>query len=258
MKEALYKIPLHDAFSSQDECPFCIIERDLENKALDFVVGSDSYMQSDIREQTDKTGFCRTHLKKMFDFGNAQGNGLILNTHYRKILAELKGEFAKYKPAKASLKEKIPFMNNGYDFENPVDPIAIWCHKKDQSCYVCDYVKNTYDRYFDTFFYLYKKEPEFTELVKNCKGFCLHHFGHLMEASRTSLSEKEALALSQLVFPIMEKNLLRVQEDVSWFCDKFDYRNKDADWKNSKDAIQRGMQKLRGSYPDAAPHKQDK
>ena len=50
----------------------------------------------------------------------------------------------------------------------------------------------------------------------------------------------------------------RVQEDVSWFCDKFDYRNKDADWKNSRDAIQRGMEKLRGIRPDIPPHKQDK
>ena len=36
MKEALYKIPLIDAFKTDCECPFCVIERDLENKALDF------------------------------------------------------------------------------------------------------------------------------------------------------------------------------------------------------------------------------
>ena len=34
----------------------------------------------------------------------------------------------------------------------------------------------------------------------------------------------------------------------------YDYKNKDADWKNSKDAIQRGMQKLRGSDPSLPPH----
>jgi len=258
MKEALYKIPLIDAFNSGDECPFCNIERTLENKALDFVVGSDSYMQDDIREQTDKTGFCRQHLKKMFDYGNAQGNALILNTHYRKLILQMKAEFAKYKPAKASIKEKLPFVNNGFNFDAPADPIAIYCNKLDHSCYVCDYVKNTYDRYFETFFYLYKKEPDFIDLVKNCKGFCLHHLGHLLESSRTSLSEKEALALSEIIFPIMERNFQRMQEDISWFCDKFDYRNRDADWKNSRDAVQRGMQKLRGGYPDDAPYVQKK
>lgn len=258
MKEALYKIPLIDAFNSGDECPFCIIEEDLEHKALDFVVGSDSYMQDDIRAQTDSTGFCRSHLKKMFDYGNAQGNGLILNTHLRKLQSEFKDMLSKYKPSKASLKEKLPFGNKGYNFDNPIDPIAIWCKKKDISCYVCDYVKNSYDRYFDTFFYLYKKEADFTDMIKNCKGFCMHHFGELMESGRISLSEKEMQALSAIIFPLMEKNLARIQEDVSWFCDKFDYRNRDADWKNSKDAIQRGMQKLRGSHPDAAIYKQSK
>ena len=37
--------------------------------------------------------------------------------------------------------------------------------------------------------------------------------------------------------------------------EKFDYRYKDADWKNSKDAIQRGMQKLKGGYPADGPYK---
>ena len=39
-----------------------------------------------------------------------------------------------------------------------------------------------------------------------------------------------------------------------WFVEKYDYKNRDADWKNSKDAIQRGMQKLRGSDPSLPPH----
>ena len=46
------------------------------------------------------------------------------------------------------------------------------------------------------------------------------------------------------------KNILPgAKEFVNWMIEKFDYRNKDADWKNSKDAIQRGMQKLKGGYP---------
>ena len=40
--------------------------------------------------------------------------------------------------------------------------------------------------------------------------------------------------------------------------EKFDYRNKDADWKNSRDSIQRGMQKLKGGYPADPPYKMSK
>jgi K+-transporting ATPase A subunit len=34
-------------------------------------------MEADIREQTDKAGFCRYHFQKMFDYGNTLGNAWI-------------------------------------------------------------------------------------------------------------------------------------------------------------------------------------
>ena len=86
MKETLYTIPLNDAVNADDECPFCFIEREVEQDLLDFALGSgSSYMESDVREATDKAGFCREHFKKMFDYGNTLGNGWILKTHYAKM-----------------------------------------------------------------------------------------------------------------------------------------------------------------------------
>ena len=55
----------------------------------------------------------------------------------------------------------------------------------------------------------------------------------------------------------MRDNLARVQEDLDWFVDKFDYRNATADWKNSRDAVSRTMQKLKGGYPADDPYKQN-
>lgn len=34
MKEQLYTIPLNDAINAADECPFCFIERDVEQICL--------------------------------------------------------------------------------------------------------------------------------------------------------------------------------------------------------------------------------
>ena len=74
MKEKLYTIPLMDAFKAEDECPFCFVERQLEQHAMDFVLGAGaSYMEDDVRAETDKMGFCRTHYKKMYDYGNLPG-----------------------------------------------------------------------------------------------------------------------------------------------------------------------------------------
>lgn len=90
MKEKLYTIPLMDAFKAGDECPFCFVERQLEQHAMDFVLGAGaSYMEDDVRAETDKMGFCRTHYKKMYDYGNRLGTGLILKTHFQCKTKEL-------------------------------------------------------------------------------------------------------------------------------------------------------------------------
>lgn len=56
----------------------------------------------------------------------------------------------------------------------------------------------------------------------------------------------------------MEENMERVSGDVDWLIEKFDYRNKDVDWKTSKGAVQRGMQKLKGGYPADPVYKMNK
>ena len=39
-----------------------------------------------------------------------------------------------------------------------------------------------------------------------------------------------------------------------WIQKKFDYRFQDADWKNSRDSVQRAMQKIGSGYPADPPY----
>lgn len=244
MKEKLYTIPLNDAIHADDECPFCFIERNVEQDLLDFVLGSgSSYMESDVREQTDRAGFCRTHFQKMYDYGNTLGNAWILKTHYMQILREMHSQFSGFRPSKTSLRDRFAKHSAG---ENP---IGVWTQQKVDSCYICRNYAETYERYLDTFFVMFQKDAEFREKVKNSKGFCLPHFGDLCNAADSRLNDKGKQEFYDMLLPLMEENMKRLSEDVSWLVEKFDYRNKDADWKNSRDAIQRGMQKLKGGYP---------
>ena len=253
MKETLYTIPLNDAVNAGDECPFCFIEREVEQDLLDFVLGSgSSYMESDVREATDKAGFCREHFKKMFDYGNTLGNGWILKTHYIQINKEMKEQFKKFVPSRSGF---MGMRKKGAEQENSV---SAWVKEKEHSCYICKRFADTYDRYMDTFFFMYKKDGEMTEMLKNSKGLCLHHFGDLCAEADNQLNDKQKDTLFPLLFQLMSENMKRVGEDVAWLVEKFDYRNKDADWKNSKDAIQRGMQKLWGSYPADPVYQQNK
>lgn len=253
MKEQLYTIPLNDAVNANDECPFCFIERSIEQDLLDFVLGSgSSYMEADIREITDKTGFCRPHFQKMFDYGNTLGNAWILKTHYMRMIGEMQKQFADFKPGKTSLKDK--FRKNA----ESSNPIGIWVQEKESSCYICKQYADTYARYLDTFFYLWKHDTEFVEKIRTGKGFCLPHFGDLCEGADKKLSDKDKETFYSIMLPLMEDNMKRLSEDIAWLVEKFDYKNKDADWKTSKDAIQRGMQKLKGGYPADPDYKMNK
>ena len=256
MKEQIYTIPLNDAFRSGDECPFCYIERNLEQHAIDFALGSGaSYMEDDIRAQTDELGFCRSHFEKMYIYGNRLGAGLILSTHVKEKNQEITELMKNHTPGKSSVLNRLKKTSVSVEKKTA---IGQWVQEQESHCYICDYIRDTYARYLDTFFEMYRKSPEFRELFANSRGFCLHHFADLVETAETQLSSKEKTAFYEILFPLMENNLSRVQGDIEWFCDKFDYRNKDADWRNSRDALQRSMQKMAGGHPADPPYVQDK
>lgn len=241
-KEKIYTIPINDALMADDECPFCYIERKCEQDVLDFVLGNGaSYMESDIREQTDKTGFCREHFKKMFQYQNALGNGWILKTHYKKVIEDMTKELKGYTPGKTTLKSKFN--------KSDVNPVTQWVRNFEKKCYICEGYEAHYKRYMDTFFEMYLTEDDFKAKVEKSKGFCIAHFGDLLDQADSKLKEDKKKEFYELSSKLMLDNLSRIEDEVSWMIEKYDYRNKDADWKNSKDAAQRAMQKLKGGYP---------
>lgn len=253
MKDTIYTIPLTDAFKSEDECPFCFIKRKLEQDAISFILGC-AYMEDDIRATTDQMGFCGEHLKKMYDYGNRLGNALMLHTHFIALQKELTQKIEGFTPTKAGMFAKFKKPKSSSDMAGNV--ISDWVKEKTYSCYVCDSLNHNFVRYMNTFFYLIETSEDFRTLFKNSKGLCLPHFGDIMALSDTQLNDKYKEEFYSILFNQMQSHFKRIEEDLSWFIDKFDYRNKDADWKTSKDAIPRGMQKLSGVYVQDIPFKE--
>ena len=249
MREQIDTIPINDAFMADDECPFCYLERKAEQNTIRYIAGnSASYMEPDSRAETDKTGFCPVHTKKLYDYGNALGNALILQTHYAGLLEAFRAEMEAFEmPAKRSI-----FGSKA----SAAEPYWQRLEKQADQCLICQRIDYHMDRYYTTFFYMLK-DPEFRAKVESSKGFCMRHFPQLLQQAETKLPNAQREWFYATVFRVMEENLTRVKEDLDWFVAKFDYRNASADWKNSKDAVSRTMQKLEGVYVADPPYKKD-
>ena len=177
MKDTLYTIPLTDAFSEHDECPFCYIRRKLEQDSLDFILGgSSAYMESDIRDLTNKYGFCSDHYQKMLKYGNSLGNAIMLQSYLRTVKKDLSKKMNAYTSDKTSILDK--FKKKSSD-EAPVSSIHKFTKQTTDNCFVCKKINDTFDRYVDTFFFLFQSKEEFRDLFKNGKGFCMRGMQNL-------------------------------------------------------------------------------
>lgn len=250
MREHIDTVPVHEAFDSADECPFCYLERMAENKTIRYVLGpAASYMEPDVRAQTDKEGFCKAHFKKMYDYGNALGNALILQTYYAGLIEQLRVEIDCFE-----LPEKKPLLG-AWKGEN--EPIILWAREKQDSCFVCNRLRYHMDRYFTTFFVL-TKEAEFRKKVEGSKGFCMRHFADLMDAAHNKLPGGQREWFYSTVLSLMRNNMIRVKEDIDAFVGMFDYRQAGKSSAVAKDAVSRAMEKLQGLHPADPPYRENR
>lgn len=240
MKEKLYEIPVNDAFSEDCECPICAIYNKLESESVDYSMGP-SYMEDDIRMKTDEMGFCNKHMKMVYDKENRLGMALIFSTHMTKINKEMNEIIDKggSKPqTKSTLFKKAD--------PNTID-IVRYIDELENRCFICDRIKNFYDRYIQTIFYLYKTSDSFKQTYRKTKGFCLEHYKLLISEANRSLSGSVLDEFLETTNKLFTDNMQRVYEDIDWFIKKFDYKYQNEPWKNSKDSVSRAMIKLNGN-----------
>jgi len=237
--EQLYTIPVNDAFTKDCECPLCEMYRDLEQSSIEFTMGP-SYMEDDNREVTDKLGFCPKHIKMMYADKNKLGVALMLSTHIEKVNRDL-----------TKLAEKDTTKSKGLlSRKQDKSPVVKYIAELESTCFVCSRIKPIFERYIHTIFHMWKKDSEFVEKFKSCKGMCTYHYGVLYERAQEQLSQSQYEEFIPVLNRIYFDNMERVAGDLSWFIDKHDYRNKEADWKNSRDAVQRAIVKTEHTIVD--------
>ena len=223
-----FTIPVNEAFeaSAADHtcgCALCALYRKLEEDELDLILGA-AMMEPDIRIRTNKAGFCRQHYDMMFVRKNRLGMALTLESH----LAELR-------------KEISDSGFGGGQGNKPIKRIG----ELEESCYVCARISNNFENMVDTAVYLWQTDEDFAPKLKAQPYFCLPHYRRFLEYASKRLGKKQFAEFDKAVSGIVNAYAEKLNEDVSWFCKKFDYRYDEEPWYDSKDAVERAMRFLR-------------
>ena len=234
MSEHIHTIPVLDALRDPCGCAFCQMEKKLEQDVINFVLGP-SYMEDDVRMETNKVGFCKKHMQAMYKEQNRLGLALMLHTHTQRISKDTSDIISGRAP--------IPFF--GKDPNALLPKLKAYVDKVNHSCYVCKRVNNTFARYVDTFFYIWGKGGDDARLIQNQESYCMHHFVTILEAAEKLGRSKRERFMDSLL-PMWQKLTATLDEDLDWFVQKFDHRNANEPWKNSKDALPRAMAFLGG------------
>lgn len=219
MKQDICTIPVSEVFEPKDGCPLCRLQTMLEERMVDYITGA-AMMEPDVREDTNRTGFCYRHFSMMAKRRKRLSVALILQSH----LAEVeRSEFG----------SRIP---------------------KEDDCFVCREIEWGMSHMLVTIFKMYEEEVEFRELFAGQTGLCRLHRRRLLADGRRKLSRKRYGKFSRECDGLCEKSLREIRQEIDRFCHMFDYRSRgsDEDFASCRDSIERAVEWLTTHLPEGS------
>ncbi len=248
MRYHIDTIPVWDALKLDGECLLCALERKTELGEAERYLGA-SVMEPDTRVQVNHKGFCRHHHAMLFGMSNRLGHALMLESHMIETRERTEAIWKKLESAAETLKGiglagRLGGKAKGADAD--VQKSIGELEKITDSCLMCETIEENMQRYLHTFLHLYRNDSEFRSRFGRGKGLCLPHTARLLAAAQAELAPKDLGELISVLTKLQKENMDRMQEDISWFIKKFDYRFDKEPWGNSKDAVERTVNQLRG------------
>ncbi len=260
MRYHIDTIPVWDALKLEGECLLCALERKTELGEAERYLGA-SVMEPDTRVQVNTKGFCPHHHAMLFQMSNRLGHALMLESHMIETRERTEKIYKKLENAAETLKSitltgRLSGKAKGADaaVRENIEELK----KITGSCLMCETIEENMQRYLHTFLHLYQHDTDFRNRFSHSKGLCLPHMTRLLEAAQKELAPKEAGELISVLTRMQRENMDRIQEDISWFIKKFDYRYEKESWGNSKDAVERTVNKLRGWCVGKEPNPEEK
>lgn len=221
MRDDICTIPVSEVFEVRDGCPICRMYKTVEDHIISYILG-DAMMEIDVREETNKKGFCEKHFAAMTSRRGRLQLALMLESHLNSV--------------KLDVFDKKLF--------NSSDKKIKKTEKLSNSCFICSKVDWGISRMIETVYRLYENEKDFRELFNSQPQFCLTHYRLLMSGLDKHKNPKYKNEFEKNLTAITSDYLSSLMGDISKYCSMYDYRGAasgNTDWGNSKDAVERAI-----------------
>lgn len=230
-------IPVWEAMEKESDCPLCALYQKCEETEIERSLGG-SVMEPDARIRVNERGMCPTHHQQLFQMQNRLGHALLVDSHTKELLKKF-DSLDKLLPAESP---KRGLFGGKGDLAPLIDGLDALC----KPCVVCESIDEHMQRYLYTFLHLWKTDSAFQKKWAESKGVCLPHAVELLRQAQKHLNASQQAAFARELLSLVRENLAQDEKDLEWFTLKFDYRNQSKPWGNSRNALERTINRLRG------------
>ena len=228
---------IFEAFEDNSECPICELVQKNQDRYIDLM-----YLEwvndEDFRERLKSEGFCKRHFSILYDKNDKLGLAIILSYMFSDTLD--------------NMNDSMPDVNNKVFTNMLTQKILGKQHTKNdifsepQNCIICNYNESIEQGIIKEIFKLWNKNKEFTDLISNSKGFCMHHSNLMISNAPKYLKADQASNFVNIINSIQRQNLKRIENELHWFIRKFDFRFRNEPWNGTEDSPKRAINKLMG------------
>lgn len=227
MKEVIYTIPINDAYDVKCGCPVCRLEKKLNDESAEYVMGA-AMMEPDVRIETNRTGFCAKHFSEMLSMKNRLSLGLMLQSYLAELL------------------EHGVISDTRHVSKREFEAISHKLTESSTGCFICERVNEKLELFIKNIIYLWESEKEFREKTRAQEYFCPKHLARLTQTAKTLISKRSYGQFLEDHFFSTRKILSELSEDVTKFCNSYNYMFRDIPLGDAKIAIERTIDFLNG------------
>ncbi len=209
MAETIYTIPINEAFDTPGGCPLCALRQKLETESLEYIMGA-AMMEPDVRQETNRLGFCPTHYGALLKMKNRLSLALTLESHLAQSARELLTE--------ASGGRRL------FGKKDAPTPGAALTQAAG-SCYVCTRMADFEKKYVQNTVYLWKSDANFQKKFSARESFCLRHAGLMLRAADSELSTAAFEQFQRALLDILRRHAAVLQENLGGFIRSYDHRS---------------------------------